>query len=224
MTGPSTPPAWLQQTEQRLLADPPEWFTRFAPPADAERRAAVLMLLGEGDDGRVDIVLTERSARLRSHAGQVSFPGGGLDPGETPEQAALREAWEEVGVEPDSVDVLASFPGLYLSPSRNAVTPVLGWWREPGELGVVDPGEVARVVRVPIEELVDPERRFTVTGPSGYSGPGFDVADLFVWGFTAQLLAVLLDAAGQSRPWDESVRRRLPMRYVLPYLKPGGRR
>lgn len=220
----SAAPPWVRGAEQELLADLPEWFTRFAPPADVQKRAAVLMLLGEGEGGRVDVVLTERSSHLRSHAGQVSFPGGGLDPGETPAQAALREAWEEVGVEPGSVDVVATFPGLYLTPSQNAVTPVLGWWREPGPLRLVDPGEVARVVRVPLDDLVDPARRFTVTGPSGYSGPGFDVADLFVWGFTAQLLSVLLDATGLTRPWDETVRRRLPLRQVMPYLRPGGRR
>lgn len=219
----SGPPDWLLEAEDRLLADLPDWFTRFAPPSDVERRAAVLMLLGDGEEGP-DVVLTERASHLRSHASQVSFPGGRLDPGETPVDAALRETWEEVGIAPETVEVLASFPGLYLTPSRNAVTPVLGWWREPGPLRVVNPGEVAHVVRVPLTDLVDPANRFTVRGPSGYTGPGWDVHGLFVWGFTAQLLSVLLDVCGLTEPWDESVRRRLPMRVVLPYLRPGGTR
>ena len=74
-------------------------------------------------------------------------------------------------------------------------------------------------------DLVDPANRFMVKGPSGYVGPGFEVADLFVWGFTAQLLTVLLDAAGLTQPWDEGVRRRLPWRFVRQYvMRSGGRR
>lgn len=218
------PPEWLLRTEDSLRASPPEWFTTFEPPADPPHRSAVLMLFGPGPDGPT-VVLTERSESLRSHASQVSFPGGRLDPGETPVEAALRETWEEVGVDPSGVDVLGTFPDLWLTPSQNAVTPVIGWCGDLGPLRVVDRGEVARVERVPVADLVDPAHRFTVKGPSGYVGPGFEVADLFVWGFTAQLLTVLLDAAGVSRTWDEGVRRRLPWRFVRQYLtRRGGRR
>lgn len=224
MTAPFVPPSWLLEAEGALRADLPGWFTQFAPPSDPPRRSAVLMLVAPGERGH-DIVLTERSGSLRSHASQVSFPGGKLDPGETPVDAALRETWEEVGVEPVGVDVIGSFPDLWLGPSQNAVTPVLGWWRDPGPLRVVDPGEVARVERIPVDDLVDPANRFMVKGPSGYVGPGFEVADLFVWGFTAQLLTVLLDAAGLTQPWDEGVRRRLPWRFVRQYvMRSGGRR
>lgn len=227
------PPEWLLRAEDNLRGDLPEWFTRFAPPVDPARRSAVLILVGPdprgtrgGDPAQGaghDIVLTERSGHLRSHAGQVSFPGGGLEPGESAVDAALRETWEEVGIEPDEVDVVGSFPDLWLSPSRNAVTPVLGWWPASAGLDLVNPGEVARVERVPVVDLLDPANRFTVKAPSGYVGPGFDVADLFVWGFTAQLLTVLFDAAELTVPWDEAVRRRLPWRFVRPYLKPGAR-
>lgn len=213
----SPPPGWLVRCAANLHADLPDWFTRFEPPEDPPRRSAVLMLFGPGEDGP-RVVLTQRSETLRSHASQVSFPGGKLDPGETPVQAALRETWEEVGVDPSAVEVMGSFPELWLGPSSNAVTPVLGWVREPHPLRVIDRGEVARVEWVPVADLVDPTHRFTVKGPSGYVGPGFDVADLFVWGFTAQLLTVLLEAAGMAQPWDESTRRRLPWRFVRQYL------
>lgn len=122
------------------------------------------------------------------------------------------------------MEVVGSFPDLWLSPSQNAVTPVLGWWGAPGPLRVVDPGEVARVERIPVDDLVDPANRFTVKGPSGYVGPGFEVADLFVWGFTAQLLSVLLDASGLTRPWDDGRRRRLPLRFVRQYVSASGGR
>ena len=79
---------------------------------------------------------------------------------------------------------------------------------------MVDPAEVARVVRVPLAELLDPAHRFTVTHPSGYVGPAFDVDGLFVWGFTAGLLARVLALAGLERPWDTGDRRPLPERMV----------
>ena len=69
-------------------------------------------------------------------------------------------------------------------------------------MGVRDPDEVAAVVRVPVAELVDAAHRFTVTGPSGYTGPAFAVGGLLVWGFTAGVVAWLLDLGGWSRPWD----------------------
>ncbi len=218
------PPEWLTRAEQELRADLPDWFTTFEPPEDPARRSAVLMLFGPGDDGPA-VVLTERSEALRSHASQVSFPGGKLDPGETAVEAALRETWEEVGIEPEAVELLGALPDLWLSPSQNAVTPIIGWCRDLEALRVVDQGEVARVERVRVADLVDPARRFTVKGPSGYVGPGFEVEDLFVWGFTAQLLTVVLDAGGVTRPWDEAVRRRLPWRFVRQYVTSwGGRR
>ncbi|MEZ5096320.1 MAG: NUDIX domain-containing protein [Nocardioides sp.] len=77
------------------------------------------------------LLLTERAHHMRSHPGQVSFPGGSLDPGETPRAAALREAEEETGLDPTGIEVFAELPELYLPPSNFAVTPVLGWWARP---------------------------------------------------------------------------------------------
>lgn len=222
----TTRPAWLDQVAEAVRTDPPEHFARFAPPERPRRQAAVLMLFGPTGEGPVDadgvtgvdVVLTERSATLRSHAGQISFPGGGLDPGDDgPVGAALRESEEEVGLDPASVDVVAELPTLYMSPSGNAVVPVLGWWPQPGAIDVVDPAEVARVARVPLDVLLDPAHRFTVATPSGFASPAFDVDGLFVWGFTAMLLDVLFDTAHLTRPWDRSVRRPIP-RSVRPSL------
>ena len=81
------------------------------PPEDEEtRRGAVLMLFGEGADGEADLLLTERAHHMRSHPGQVSFPGGSVDPGETAVEAALREAEEETGLDPTGVEVFAELP------------------------------------------------------------------------------------------------------------------
>ncbi len=211
-------PAWLSRIAPAVQGQLPDWFREFAPPPDPPQRSAVLVLVA-GDDDHADILLTERAAHLRAHAAQVSFPGGRVDPGDDgPVGAALREAQEEVGVRPESVQVVGTLPGLYMHGSADAVTPVLGWWREPHPVDVVDPGEVARVVRADVNTLCDPARRFTVGVPGGFQGPGFDVDGLFVWGFTAKLLDVVLQHTGLARPWDPAVERRLPMRLLAAYL------
>ena len=171
------------------------------------------MLFGEGPLGP-DLLLTERAHDMRSHPGQVSFPGGSIDPTDaSPTAAALREAEEETGLDPAGVDVFATLPELWLPPSNFAVTPVLGWWREPTPVDVVDPGEVHTVLRVPLEELLDPRHRVTVTHPMGYRSPGFLIGedkDLILWGFTAGLVNKLFDHVGLTRPWDASVEQPLP--------------
>jgi 8-oxo-dGTP pyrophosphatase MutT (NUDIX family) len=212
-------PSWLHDLAGREDVADHEWFSTYAPPGDQGRRSAVLMLFGPDPDGGEDVVLTERAHTLRSHPGQISFPGGALDPEDDgPVAAALREAEEEVGLDRAGVEVLAAFPPLYLAPSRNAVTPVLAWWPDPSPVGVVDRREVERVVRVPVADLVDPAHRCTaVFGP--YRGPAFEIGDLFVWGFTAMLLSTVLDLSALSVPWDEGRERELPERVRSPWMQ-----
>jgi 8-oxo-dGTP pyrophosphatase MutT (NUDIX family) len=212
-------PAYLQ----RLLtaaADLPLRH-RLGAPSDTARRSAVLVLFGEGPRG-ADVLLIEKSARLRTHAGQPAFPGGGADPGEDyPVGTALREAQEEAGVDPSGVRVLATLPELFLGPSDNLVVPVVGWWEDPADVAVGDPQEVARVARVPLADLTDPGNRFRVRHPAGYVGPAFGVADMVVWGFTAGLLDALLEAAGLARPWNPRDVRPLASAGVRPAAAPG---
>jgi 8-oxo-dGTP pyrophosphatase MutT (NUDIX family) len=181
------------------------------PPEDgAGRASAVLIALGEGPRGPA-VLLIERAATLRRHAGQVAFPGGAVDP--TDEHhlaAALREAQEEVGLDPASVRPVAELPALYIPRSGFVVTPILAWWERPHPVFAVDPAEVARVAVVAVADLVDPANRFVVHHPSGFVGPGFAVDGLFVWGFTAAVLDRLLHLGGWTRPWDRSAERPLP--------------
>lgn len=212
-------PGWLQQLADALPHVRPEQLSRFLPPdTGSGRHAAVLVLFGEGERGP-EVLLIERAATMRSHAGQPAFPGGAVDDADGAVEAgghvraALREAREEVGVDPASVEVLGVLPALWLPPSGFVVHPVLAWWREPHPVRVVDAAEVAAVARVPIAELVDPAHRLQVTHPSGWIGPAFEVSsadgDLLVWGFTAGLLARLLALAGWERPWDTGRTREL---------------
>ncbi len=207
----SSDAVWLKPLLDAVTDIAPDQLSRFLPPADGSgRSSAVLMLFasesGTADDG--DVLLLERAATLRSHAGQIAFPGGATDPDDvTPTATALREAEEEVGLDPGTVDVLSELPALFLPPSGFVVTPVLAYWREPHPVGVVDAGEVASVARAPIAELIDPANRFTVQHPSGFVGPGFEVSGLFIWGFTAGLLDRMLRLGGWEQPWDRSVSR-----------------
>ncbi len=192
------------------------------PQASATaRRSAVLILFGEGPRGP-DLLLIEKSAHLRSHAGQPAFPGGGVDPEDDfPVGTALREAHEEAGIDPAGVRVVATLRELYLPPSDRLVVPVVGWWDDPRDVTVGDPHEVARVARVPLADLADPANRYRLRHPMGYIGPAFCVADMEVWGFTAGLLDAILEAAGLTRPWDTSDVRSISPERLRPYTLPG---
>jgi 8-oxo-dGTP pyrophosphatase MutT (NUDIX family) len=181
------------------------------PPAEGGRPSAVLILFGLGAEGP-DILYIQRSAGLRKHPGQPAFPGGAIDEGDDgPVAAALREAAEETGLDPSGVDVLSVLPDLYIDRSGFLVTPVIGWWREPSEVGPVDPGEVAAVERIPVTALADPRRRFMLRGPTGHIGPAFNFGTMLIWGFTAIITDRLLALGGWEQPWDTTVTRQLPV-------------
>ena len=199
-------PDWLRPVVDALGTIQGSDLTAFLPPDDVEpREGAVLILFGEGEGGP-DLLLTERSHTMRSHPGQVSFPGGSIDPGETPRQAALREAWEETGLDPAGVEVIGELPQLWLPPSNFAVTPVVGWWRDPSPVSVHSLEEVHAIYRVPIAELRDPAHRIRVRSPRNpdWIGPGFLIGpakDVILWGFTGGIVARLFGYLG----WLEDV-------------------
>lgn len=181
--------------------------------AGGGRPAAVLIALGD-NGGDTEVVLVEKNARLRSHSGQVAFPGGAMEPSDaSPIAAALREANEEVGLRPSDVEVLGVLPPAYLRASDFDVTSVVARWANPRPLVPVDVGEIAAVHSVAIDVLLDPANRLTWQLPNGFAGPGFVVGELFVWGFTAYLLDGMFDLAGWTVPWNASRVSDVPERF-----------
>ncbi|QCP07447.1 CoA pyrophosphatase [Micrococcus luteus] len=186
------------------------------PRAQRARPSAVLILFGSLDDvpahhaddrvhPDVDVLLTQRAATLRTHAGQIAFPGGRVDPEDADVVAtALREAEEETDLDPDGVEVLGVLPPVPVVVSGHVVHPVIGWWRDPSRVAVVDQAEAAAVFRMPVGDLVDPANRCRVARPGGRRGetPGFLVGERLVWGFTAALLDRILTLLDWDTPWD----------------------
>ncbi|MGH3653219.1 NUDIX hydrolase [Glutamicibacter sp.] len=188
----------------------------------AARRAAVLILFGAAGEaalephsrvGDLDLLFVERAATLRKHAGQIAFPGGGIDQ-EDPSvaDAALREAWEETGVDTSGIEVLGNLGETELPVSNFLVTPVLGWWHTESKVYPADPEESAGVFRAPVAHLLDPRNRLTGVvhrGNQKFKTPAFDFEDRIIWGFTAIVLDRLFNELGWTQPWNN--RRELRM-------------
>ncbi|HEY2793464.1 MAG TPA: CoA pyrophosphatase [Micromonosporaceae bacterium] len=198
-----TRPDWWEPLCSRVTAARTEDFTRMVAPPEGGRSSAVLILFAEDKAGDPDVLLLQRAADMRNHAGQPAFPGGAADPGETdPVVTALREATEEVGLDPATVEVETLLPPLWIPVSRFLVTPVLAWWHKPHPVAPVDAAEVESVTRVRVADLANPANRVRVIHPSGWIGPAFSAGGMLIWGFTAGILSVLLEMGGWAQPWD----------------------
>jgi 8-oxo-dGTP pyrophosphatase MutT (NUDIX family) len=164
------------------------------PGARVLTSAAVLVPLVEREEG-VTVLLTRRADTLRKHTGQIAFPGGQCDPGETPWETALREAREEVGLDAGHV-LIAGLSSAYQTGTGYDITPVVAFVM-PGFALTPSPAEVAEVFEAPFAFLMDPknhERRF-MEQASGlrryfYAMP---YEDRVIWGATAGMLRVLYE-------------------------------
>ncbi|WP_461343679.1 CoA pyrophosphatase [Brevundimonas sp. GN22] len=189
------------------LGAPSDWRLESAPrfsdfdlnhemerPERTLRPAAVLIAVMERPEGPT-VLMTRRSDSLASHTGQIAFPGGRLDPGETAVDAALREAWEEVGLDPALVEVLGVGDG-YETGTGFAVTPVVGWLKGEPSLKP-SPAEVAEVFEAPWNFLMDPaNHRRDFYDSEGQPRRWFwamPYREHYIWGVTAGILRRLCD-------------------------------
>jgi 8-oxo-dGTP pyrophosphatase MutT (NUDIX family) len=210
----------IPRPEQWRLGDPPHWeglhdgrqpvsldplLTRVRSrgdgssidpvPTDA-RASAVLIALWEDERG-TEVLLTKRSWEMRNHRGEISFPGGRLDPGETPVEAAVREAHEEVGLDPADVEVIGELDHISTVVSKSFIVPIVARLDRRPDVQPMT-GEVQRVLHVPLSELyrADTYRqevwwRPPVEWPIHF----FELDDETIWGATGRMLVQLLSLA-----------------------------
>lgn len=178
------------EAQLRMAPQPRAWPQ---PGAVLRPAAALLLVYPQGQEWRIP--LTVRSSRLRHHTGQVALPGGRLDhPDESPEEAALREAYEEIGVAPASVEILGRLTPLPIAISGHLLYPIVGAApaRPPFAIAA---DEVDRLIELPIERLLEPdavawEERVRSIPPHGaMQVPFFEIEGARVWGATAMVLA-----------------------------------
>jgi mutator protein MutT len=175
--------------ESRSPADP-------VAPIDTLRSSAVLILIADGDEG-AEVLLTRRSETVSSHPGEISFPGGRVDPGETFEEAAVREAHEEVALEPSAVHLHGRLDPISTMVSRSYIVPVLGTVEQHPVLHPAE-HEVERILWVPLDELTRGDTfREEIWDFGGERRPifFFELDDETVWGATARMLHQLLRVA-----------------------------
>lgn len=202
---PGPPAAWadvapgpipLGQVIARLRAAGPPRHSPFEPPAGKHRSAVLVPLFEEAGDTWV--VLTRRAQHLRAHRGEVAFPGGRQDEGEALVDTAQREAWEEIRLAPDDVDVVGELDHLATVSSGSSIVPFVGVLPGRPAALVASPDEVEAVLTVRLGELLDPACYRVELWPwEGVERPMhfFDLVGDTIWGATGRMLANLLEIA-----------------------------
>jgi 8-oxo-dGTP pyrophosphatase MutT (NUDIX family) len=195
------PPSWTAADVDRLRdrdgvlgAVSPTISLPARPPFPGARTSAVLVALLEGGDG-CEVVLTRRAAHLRHHRGEVSFPGGRLDPGEHPVDAALREAEEEIGLDRGRLEVVGGLEPVSTWVSSSYIVPVVARCHGRPQW-VPNPGEVDRVFTVPLAELTRPDtyrNEVWSRPPDEWELHFFELDDETIWGATGRMLRRFID-------------------------------
>ncbi len=187
-----------RESLERAVATPGQQL-----PLNGNKSSAVLLAVVDRPTGAT-LVMLKKSSAMRRHAGQIGFPGGGVEANESSENAALREAWEEIGLPPESVQMLGALDDDRTYVTNYHIRPLLAWVSEPPPSWRADPVEVERVLELPLAEVVAAEPvswlDFSMFGIA-FRAPRFHFADgTVVWGASARILLRFIE---RVRPhWD----------------------
>ncbi len=185
--------------QMRMSPQPRPGTERILDPYLDCKQAAVLALFYPCADD-LCLVLTRRTEGVASHQGQVSLPGGSMEPGESPDAAALREAWEELAIDTGQVELLGRLSRLYIPPSNFCIQPVVGYTAERPSFRPA-PDEVAEVIEEPLSHLLDANTcRTEVWQLRGQpvNVPFYLIQGHKVWGATAMVLGELVAMVGEA--------------------------
>jgi 8-oxo-dGTP pyrophosphatase MutT (NUDIX family) len=179
--------------QMRMAPSPRLGWDPLKFPEGATNGAALLLVYPH--DETLHVALTVRGSGLRNHTGQVSLPGGRVDEGETFEAAALREATEEIGIDPNTIELLGRLTPIHIPVSGFVLHPIVGFTPMRPAFQRAE-WEVARIIEAPVSVLADPavvKREIRTRVVNGQSGdvdvPYFDIDGEKVWGATAMVLA-----------------------------------
>lgn len=184
-----------REAQVRMAPEPVnEGRMREMDPPDDVHHSSVLVLLFPNEDKKPELILTLRTDDI-DHGGQISFPGGRAEEGESKAETALREAREEIGIPSSEVQIIGQLSDLYVSHSNNLVTPVVGTLKE-GPTFEINPREVEEVFAIELDSLLK-KKNLTVEDWNlhtyKYRVPYWDVHRVPLWGATAMMLSELLD-------------------------------
>lgn len=165
-----------------------------------DRLAAVLAPLVELPEA--SLVFTVRSSDMSRHAGEISFPGGLQDPGETLSQTALREAFEEIGLDPGTTEVVGALPPVHTTVSGILIVPFVGML-ESLPAFVVSEGEIEEVLTFTVASLAEVERPVEVAREPGrvWHGFAYELDGYMIWGATGWMLHALLEIIRKEASW-----------------------
>lgn len=183
-----------------MMPRPRRAWPEGTPPADVRHAAGLLLVFPDATD-RPHIVLTVRAGTLERHGGQVSLPGGAIEPGESYAHAALREAHEEIALDTSLVRVAGGLTAIDIPISGFRLHPIVGLSDTRPALRPAD-GEVAKILNIPLDELASPSALIETTREREgrrIEAPAFSIAGEEIWGATAMVLAEFLALTGWTR-------------------------